>query len=154
MWQQYQRYKALNPPARKLFRAAVALFIAIRASLRFRGFRKTQQWLQRRLQVKAARSAPSADSNPIALTCRMVKAGGRYGLIQPTCLEESLALWYLLRQGGVSSQLRIGVRKLGSKFEAHAWIEYQGQAINESKTLHPHYAAFDGEFSEMPSEPL
>jgi hypothetical protein len=82
----------------------------------------------------------------------MVNAGAHYGLIRPTCLEESLALWYFLRRQGIPSKLRIGVRKIADKFEAHAWVEYQGQALNQSDEPHKHYAAFDSEFSDPPGD--
>jgi Transglutaminase-like superfamily len=156
MWEAYQRYRALDPTARRLFRAAVVLLLLIRASLRSRGFKKTQQWLLARLQALAGPPsvAPCGDSECVTRTCRMVKAGGHYGLIRPTCLEESLALWYFLRQRGISPQLRIGVRKTDGKFEAHAWVEYRGEILNQSEAVHQHYAAFDSEFSDLPGESL
>lgn len=71
-----------------------------------------------------------------------------------TCLEESLVLWYLLRGQGIAARLRIGVRKINEKFEAHAWVEYGGEALNQPDQLHRHYAAFEREITEPPAEPL
>jgi Transglutaminase-like superfamily len=82
----------------------------------------------------------------------MVKAAGYHGQMRATCLEESLALWYLLRAGGLQPKIRIGVRKNGGKFEAHAWVEQDGAPLNEPEQNHKHYAAFDSEFSEAPAE--
>jgi len=82
----------------------------------------------------------------------MVRAGARYGILRPTCLVESLALWYLLQKQTIPAQLRIGVRTLPEKFEAHAWVEYQGVALNQSEEQHRHYAAFDRGFSNLPGE--
>jgi Transglutaminase-like superfamily len=42
------------------------------------------------------------------------------------------------------------VRKNVTKFEAHAWVECGGVALNESESLHDHYAPFEAEFSSMP----
>jgi hypothetical protein len=128
----------------------------IRASLRFRGYKKTQQWLQSRLaQQRAAFAGPASPvSQPdqsLSITCRMVHSAAHYGPIRPTCLEESLALWYFLNDQGILSQLRIGVRKTDGKFEAHAWVEYQGQTLNQSDELHKHYAAFDSDLVEPPA---
>jgi hypothetical protein len=81
----------------------------------------------------------------------MVHSAAHYGPIRPTCLEESLALWYFLNDQGILSQLRIGVRKTDGKFEAHAWVEYQGQTLNQSDELHKHYAAFDSDLVEPPA---
>jgi len=83
----------------------------------------------------------------------MVRAAVRHSLGHPTCLEESLGLWWLLGRRGISSELRIGVRKHNEKFEAHAWVEREGTAVNEPQGLHEHYAAFDAELLSVPPEP-
>ncbi len=80
----------------------------------------------------------------------MVRAAARHGLGNPSCLEESLVLAHLLRRQGIASQLRIGVKKNMLKFEAHAWVECGGVALNESEALHDHYARFEAEFSASP----
>ncbi len=80
----------------------------------------------------------------------MVRAAARHSPGHPTCLEESLALWWLLGRRGIDSELRIGVRKQGEKFEAHAWVERAGAALNEPESVHEHYAAFDSALSSLP----
>ena len=82
----------------------------------------------------------------------MVRAAARYGLGHPTCLQESLALWWLLGRQGIPSDLRVGVRKHADKFEAHAWVERNGIAMNEPEGLHEHYAAFDAALASIPPE--
>jgi len=64
----------------------------------------------------------------------------------PACLEQSLALWWLLGRQGIASSVRIGTRKSEEKFEAHAWVECDGAALNEPEEAHKHYAAFGEEF--------
>jgi hypothetical protein len=155
MWEQFQRYRALDPNARRLFRSAALLLPMIRASLRFRGYQRTQQWLQSRLgQNPPSVSSVSQPDQSLSMTCRMVHSAAHYGLIRPTCLEESLALCYLLSEQGLTPQLRIGVRKTDGKFEAHAWVEYQGQTLNQSDEVHKHYAAFDCDLVEPPAGSL
>jgi len=77
----------------------------------------------------------------------MVYAAERHGLFRPTCLALSLTLWWLLERQGIESHLRVGIRKEGGKFEAHAWVERDGAALNEPEQQHHHYAAFDGALS-------
>jgi len=149
MWKAFQRYRALDPEARGLFRRAAFLIPQITTSLHLRGFKKTQRALQDHLS-SASRELRNGDIEPIVqTTCRMVRAGARYGLIRPTCLVESLTLWYLLRRQNVPATLRIGVRKASEKFEAHAWVECQGTALNQPEEPHQHYAAFDNGFSDL-----
>jgi len=153
MWKAIQRFRGLGAEAQKVFGRAVVLFPWVLFSLRTRGFNKTKLALQARL----AQSAPlfgksNSDGEKVQLISRMVKAAGRYGLTHPNCLEESLVLWHCLQREQVSVALRIGVRKFAGQFEAHAWVEYQGVALNQAEWAHPHYAAFESEFSNLPGE--
>lgn len=47
------------------------------------------------------------------------------------CLSRSLTLWWCLRQTGIKSEVRLGIRKEGSRLRGHAWVEYQGQPVAE-----------------------
>lgn len=152
MWERLRRFSALERPARALFLRAAALLPLISLSLRLRGFRKTQAFLQKFLSLPSHPADTSA-SGSAQLTVRMVRAAVRNSLGHPTCLEESLALWWLLGRQGISSDLRVGVRKDGEKFEAHAWVERAGIALNEPEARHQHYAAFDAALASLPPEP-
>jgi hypothetical protein len=155
MWEPFQRYRALDPEARKLFGRSVTLLPLIALSLRFRGFKKTKEALQKKLSLISPQQRPKQKAaEMVQRTCRMVRAGAHYGVVHPTCLEESLALWYLLQKQSLPAGLRIGVRKLPEKFEAHAWVEYEGVALNQAEEVHQHYAVFDSEISDLPGEKL
>ncbi len=82
----------------------------------------------------------------------MVRAARRYTLLKFNCLEESLTLWHLLGKQQIPARLRIGVRKNNGVFEAHAWVEHDGVALNEPESIHLHYSAFEQEFPEPPAE--
>ena len=86
------------------------------------------------------------------MTAHMVNSADRHGLVHPSCLAKSLTLWCLLGCQGIASHLRIGIRKEGEKFEAHAWVERDGVALNEPEEHHHHYAVFDAAFSSLPPE--
>ena len=135
-----------------MFFRAVALLPAISLSLKVRGFRATQNSLlgyhkqfQSGSREVVADRLPS-ESEYCQLTARAVNAAARNVWRRATCLEKSLAIWSLLRRRGIASQLRIGARNMGDKFEAHAWVEHEGVAINEPEDLHRHYATFDTAF--------
>jgi hypothetical protein len=153
MWEQLRRFSALERGSRGIFLRAAMLLPLISLSLRMRGFRKTQASLQKFLSTS---QEPADTSSPhrADVTVRMVRAAVRHaGLGHPTCLEESLALWWLLGRQRISSEVRIGVRKRDEKFEAHAWVERDGTALNEPEALHEHYAAFDAALSSTPPGP-
>lgn len=46
------------------------------------------------------------------------------------CLEQSVALYWLLRRRGLAVRLRLGVNVY--PFLAHAWVEHAGAPLNES----------------------
>lgn len=56
------------------------------------------------------------------------------------CLEQSLALYYLLRRQGVAVKYCHGVQFY--PFQAHAWIEYEGSVINDVAPHVKHFARF------------
>lgn len=153
MWTALQHYRALEPELRKLFWRAVVLESCLSLSLWFYGFNRTKESLQRVLPATLPISVDSESARQtVQKTCRMVSAAARYGMVRPTCLVESLALWHLLRLQHISASLRIGVRKVAQKFEAHAWVEYEGAALNQAGQQHRHYSAFDASFSDLPGE--
>jgi Transglutaminase-like superfamily len=153
MWKAFQRYKELGPEAQRLFWRAAVLLPFVALSLRVRGFQRTKQHLVGRLALGTRLPVEShGETDRVQTTCRMVRAAAHHGLGRPTCLEQSLVLWYLLEQRHISAQFRIGVRKLPEAFEAHAWVEHQGMALNQPEQAHQHYAAFDSELLESPKE--
>ena len=136
-----------------MFRRAAIVLPLVRWSLRLRGYGKTFTALELRVQFKAKEVETRPEMRDgVQVTCRMVRAALRYSLAQFTCLEESLTLWYLLRRQGIPACLRIGVRKENEKFEAHAWVEHGGEALNQDEAMHRHYAAFGQDFPEPPAD--
>jgi hypothetical protein len=152
MWERLRRFSALERPAQKLFLRALVLLPLVTLSLRWRGFRPTQAALQRFLTNASQESTAGPADKNASVTAHIVNAADRHGLVHPSCLARSLALWWLLGRQGISSHLRIGIRKENEKFEAHAWVERHGAALNEPDEHHHHYAAFDAAFSALPPE--
>jgi len=153
MWEPFERYSQLEPEARRIFRRALCLLPWIALSLRLRGFQRTRDALQKKLNASASGlSANGTAEQKATRTSRMVTAGARYGIVRANCLVESLALWYLLGEQNLSARLRIGVRKQKDRLEAHAWVEWEGVALNQTEAMHLHYEAFEGEFPDRPGE--
>jgi hypothetical protein len=152
MWEKLRRFSALERPAQKLFLRALAMLPLVSLSLKLRGFQATQAALQKALSRLLPERNPGDESQRAALAAHMVNAADRHGLIHPSCLAKSLTLWWLLARQGIASHLRIGIRKEVETFEAHAWVEREGTALNEPEEHHHHYAAFDAAFSSLPGK--
>jgi hypothetical protein len=76
-------------------------------------------------------------------TARLVEAAGRYGPYRAKCLPESLTLWWLLRRQGIESQIRFGARKNDRRMEAHAWVEFEGTPLNDSRDVSERFKPFE-----------
>ena len=148
----------MDADARGLFLRATAVLPVISVSLKMRGFGATQEFLLRSFPIAPQTSQQDSihvvdDRKRTQLTYRMINAAVRHVWRASTCLEKSLALWWLLGRQGIACEVRIGARKQGGKFEAHAWLERDGVAENEPQQEHRHYAAFDAAFPLQSSEP-
>jgi hypothetical protein len=152
MWEKLRRFSALEPVARSLFLRAMLLLPLVSLSLRWRGFRATQGSLQGLLSIGSSEKGSDPLPERTALTAHLVNSADRHGLVPSSCLAKSLTLWWLLERQGIASHLRIGIRKENEKFEAHAWVERDGLALNEPDEYHRHYAAFDAAFTSAPVE--
>jgi len=75
---------------------------------------------------------------------RAINRAANYGPFNANCLQRSLALWWMLRRQGISSDLKIGARINGQQCEAHAWVEYAGEVLNDSEDVAEHFPPFNG----------
>jgi hypothetical protein len=101
--------------------------LAVKAGLKTAGFARTLTWIGHRACRVQARCHPSAGD--LRATERAVAMAGALYPGRALCLEQSLALYYLLRRRGVPVRYCQGVQPY--PFEAHAWVEYGGTPIND-----------------------
>jgi transglutaminase superfamily protein len=99
----------------------------IKILLTTRGFPGTIDWIQRRTQHIALRSVVRLDG--IRSAERAVATAGALYPARALCLEQSLTLYFLLRGQGVGVRYCQGVKP--HPFQAHAWIEYHGEVVND-----------------------
>src|SRR5258708_29195965 len=148
-----QQFRALEHPAQRLFLRSSVVLPLISISLRWRGFRKTKTSLQHFLSVPFGSRNPDAEARAI-LTAQIVRAASHQGIGDPSCLAVSLALWWLLALQGIASELRVGIRKDGGTFEAHAWVECGRATLDDPGIQLRHYVEFDAALASLPPEPL
>jgi hypothetical protein len=89
----------------------------------------------------------------VRTTVRMVDLAARHLPWQPSCLPRSLVLWFLLRRQGVPAELRIGVRKSQQQLQAHAWVEVEGQVVNDAPDIAAEYRPFEDIATALRSAP-
>jgi hypothetical protein len=103
------------------------MIIAVKVLLRTLRFGGTIGWLRSRMAaVPVTRSIPRGTVADIAWAVAV--AGALYPG-RARCLEQSLVLYYHLRCSGVAATYCHGVQPF--PFRAHAWVEYEGQPVND-----------------------
>jgi hypothetical protein len=119
-------------------------------ALRTVGFRRWRSVLESpAIRKKANAPAPEVSTREIANVVRMEEAAARNLFIDTNCLEQSLVLWWLLQKRGVAADLLIGARKDANRFEAHAWVEFAGAALNSTGEGHLHFVPFEEQVTWM-----
>jgi hypothetical protein len=100
----------------------------VKIALRIWGFGRVITWLRRRVEA-APVVAILFDDATVKASERAVALAGALYPGRALCLEQSLVLYYLLRRQGVLVEYCQGV--IPRPFQAHAWIEYRGEVIND-----------------------
>jgi len=117
------------------------LLPTLAAGLRILRFRRLFAALAKVSAARAQRG-PRAGCRPEHVAAVLVHVNRHVLPYQSRCLLESLALWLLLRRRGFSPDLVLGARTLLGPFEAHAWVELDGQVLNDSGLVREIYEPF------------
>ena len=124
----------------------VALFMLpmIALSLKLSGFKQTKNRMSRFIPTSMDNiSAREQDLSRAKLISRAVAIAGNHGIYHANCLKQSLLLWWLLARHGIPTELKLGTQKLPQEtFSAHAWVEYNGKALDDFSDLHHQYLVF------------
>ncbi len=143
MVSRFSKLSALTWDERQLLALAALLLPLTWLALKLRGL----SHLHARLSaLPASRSESSGDLAPDRMGY-LVNAAASHSLFPASCLTRSLLLAWLLQRRGVSSRLRIGVRKAGDALDAHAWVECEGRPVNDAPDVAERFTPFDGPLS-------
>jgi Transglutaminase-like superfamily len=83
--------------------------------------------------------SPATAANPLHLTRARelgdaVRRAALYGVGRPQCLARSIAISHLLEREGIAGAIvRIGVRPSDASLSAHAWVEFAGEIVGDSR---------------------
>lgn len=147
MSRSWQRLRALSGSDRRLLLVSLVALPAAALALRLRGLATVQSALARRWPVRSA--DPGANDERLEEIRRaawIVEVAARRGPWPANCLQRSIVLWGALRQRGVESDLRIGVRRRAgteADLDFHAWIELGDHVLNERDDIRTQFATFD-----------
>ena len=74
---------------------------------------------------------------------KAVRRAARFHLVEMKCLPRALALTKMLAARGIAVDLKLGVRRENGVFAGHAWVEWNGEVVNESAPVTASYAPLD-----------
>lgn len=100
------------------------------------GYAPTRRWLERFSQDPHPRPPSCHELNAARRLAEIAAIAGRNGLVDATCLRQSLLVYYLLRRKGLAPGLKIGVRKDDGRLDAHAWVELDGVPLDKRMPTH------------------
>lgn len=121
--------------------AASTILPLVRLSIRIWGLKHVYHYLKHRIPPTSI-LPQFLLTNDVQHIAYLVNAVARQWPFRAPCLTRSLTLWWLLKQQGINSELCIGVRNKGNKFEAHAWLERDGIVLNDSIEHIQKFSAF------------
>jgi len=136
----WAKWRALGSTDRVRLLALLALLQVMDRSLSAYGLRRTKAWLRLdRPLTRPAAPSPAAIAKAQRLA-QLSALAGYHGPGNTSCLRQALAVQWWLRRRGLDPQLRLGVRKVGDRLDAHAWVELDGMPLAQPNLRH---AAFD-----------
>lgn len=125
----WKKFASLTFREKWLVVQALIGFLLCAAALRLLSFQRLTALVERLVPLGQTPSHGNhIDARRLAWLVGAAAARGPY---RANCMKRSLVLWVFLRRDGFDSSLVIGVRKQGEKFDAHAWVEYDGVVLND-----------------------
>jgi len=119
-------------------------FLAIRAFLELLRCERHLRNRDFRALHEKVRRCPVQDGNATGArerVCRAVDLACIWYFKEVECLQRSVVTARLLRKHGIHARLVIGVRHV--PFKAHAWVEVEGQVVNDKPYVTELYAILD-----------
>ena len=138
-----QRWAALTPGDRIRLPLLMLSLPLVSAALRYVGYKRTRAVVERLSRHPHLRAANAADIQHAQRLAELAAIAGRRGLVEATCLPQTLVVYASLRRRGLRPQLRIGVTRNPALPLAHAWVELEGQALGSGAAGHIAYADGD-----------
>ena len=134
-----RKWRSLSWADRRLVLQATGMLVRARFRLPSIDFRPEPA-----LAADAGPASPEATMLPRAqAVARLVGMAAAVSPVAVACLHRSLVLWSLLRREGIPCRLRLGAAETGTgPFEAHAWVECAGVALNEPEAYLARYSPF------------
>lgn len=136
------RWRGLASVDRKRLTRALLALPWVALGTRWFGFKSMQRRVTSNVSADGSPALPASVASAHAIA-HWVDVASRRGLVEGTCLTRSLTLLMLLKREGIPGNLRIGVRLNTGKLDAHAWVEVNGDPVNDTPDVVSRYTAYE-----------
>jgi hypothetical protein len=138
------RLRDLSSRERTLAAKAAALQAVVVPALRVFGFGKVRSMLAALAPLK--KSGPKGEDALVRAreAARVTIGVARRSIPRASCVPRALVLWALLRRIGIEARVRFGAKRAGKSIEAHAWVEFGGEALGETPGMREEFAPLEG----------
>ena len=107
------------------------------------GLKRTRSVMSQ-LSSKSRKNLPEAGQMNVAKqVARMVSIAANHGPYHANCLKRSVLIWWLLERKGIHTEIRVGAQMDPFGLQAHAWVEYQGDVLNDRQDIAEQFAPFE-----------
>lgn len=145
--QKYSLFTSLSSEERQILIQAFFMLPIVRLSRR-RFLRSLQKVHCSTTLSSTVKTVPDVNTLITARqAARMVSIAANYAPHRSSCLDRSFLLWALLRKRGIDSELLLGARKDQGSFKAHAWVEINGEVLNDTNDVREKFSLFPGSFA-------
>ena len=122
----------LNLPVKDKIKTVLysVVFIFFLITFRLFGYKKVRNLIDKIISSKSKAESPS--ENFIKNESKIIGYSAENSIFSATCLEKSLFSYFILGLYGINCDLKIGVNNASQEFSAHAWIEHEGQILNDT----------------------
>ena len=140
-----KKLASFSPGELSILLHATLLLPVVTVMLRTKGF----NWTRSHLHGKAFKNIPTHCSDELLVAeniTHLVSLSANNIPLKAKCLKRCLVSLWILAGKGIRANLMIGVNKDGADLDAHAWLELDGQVLNESQNTKNEYKVLDIDF--------
>jgi hypothetical protein len=142
----WKRFWRLSNFGRMIAFQSIGALIAIKVGLFLFGLRPWKHKMATIASAVTPPPSPAIGPEHVATAqeiAQIVSLAARNLFFSSNCLDQALALSWLLRRRGIVAELRFGARKVGDRLEAHAWVELDGTVLGDPDELHLDFTPFE-----------
>lgn len=129
-------WRALSWGERTRLAACLLLLPVLHLALALAGYRRTLRWVEALTRRRQPHPASPAEIDAARALARLAAIAGRHGVVDATCLRQSLLVHGWLRRRGLQPRLLLGMKPEPGPLQAHAWVELEGRRLLSTDAEH------------------